>query len=79
MISMISIISINMIRANMLRNRKLEFRFDTGSGAAVIRSKEEVTIIIFVMKIMKILKIMMVMLTIRSRLVVGTKCGFTES
>ena len=26
-----------------LRNRKLEFRFDTGSGAAVLRSKEEVS------------------------------------
>ena len=75
MISMISMISMNMIRAKMLRNRKLEFRFDTGSGAAVIRSKEEVIIIIFVKKIMKI----MMMMTIRSRLVIGTKCGFTES
>ena len=35
----------------MLRNGKLEFRFDTGSGAAVLRSKEEVSI----MKIMKIM------------------------
>ena len=57
-ISIISIIiSINMMTAKMLRNKKLEFRFDTGSGAALIRSKEEVIlpviiIIIFVMKIM---------------------------
>ena len=42
MMSMMDIMS--MISA-MLRNGKLEFRFDTGSGAAVLRSKEEVGIL----------------------------------
>ena len=74
MVSMMSI-------CEMLRNGKLEFRFDTGSGAAVLRSKEEVSIMIMkIMKLTKIMKMMKMMKMVdRSWLVVGTKCDFRGS
>ena len=35
-------INIMICDGNMLRNEKLEFRFNTGSGVALLRSKEKV-------------------------------------
>ena len=83
-VSMLSMLSMMIIVS--IRNGKVEFRFDTGSGAAVLRSKEEVSIMKIVkiiktmMKNMNIMKIMKIMKMVhRSRLVVGTKCDFRGS
>ena len=42
-------INIMICDGNMLRNEKLEFRFNTGSGVALLRSKEKVSIVMMIM------------------------------
>ena len=47
-------INIMICDGNMLRNEKLEFRFNTGSGVALLRSKEKVSIVMMIMLVFNV-------------------------
>ena len=47
-------INIMICDGNMLRNEKLEFRFNTGSGVALLRSKDKVSIVMLIMLVFNV-------------------------
>ena len=47
-------INIMICDGNMLRNEKLEFRFNTGSGVALLRSKDKVSIVMMIMLVFNV-------------------------